>query len=64
MPPQYATETHRAMAQVNRARMARQKRTEITLDPMRRRAVEWNLQRGGFIVEESTLDPNMTVIKW
>lgn len=60
----YATETHRALNQIHRARAARQRRTEITLDPDRRRAVEWNLLRGGFAVEESINNPDTTVIKW
>lgn len=60
----YATETHRVLAQIHAARTARQRRTEVTIDPERRRAVEWNLQRGGFKVEESIHSPEMTVIKW
>lgn len=57
-------ETRRACIQARAARMHGLRRTEISLAPNRREAVEFNLRNMGYRVAVSIDDPEMTVIKW
>ena len=57
-------ETKRVIDRINLARRMGLRSTEISLDPGRRAAVEWNLKQMGFAISTHKFCAEHTVISW